>query len=141
MTKATLIRTTFNWSWLTGSEVQSIIIKVGAWQHPGRHGMGKLRDLHFHPKEARNRLCLPHWWSFKALTMTHFLQQGHTYSISSNATPWASIFKPPKRENNKIALTTCYREQFLVKGLESQTRMETSHYCWTRSVAWLRDQP
>jgi hypothetical protein len=34
--KATLIRTTFNWSWLaTGSEVQSIIIKAGAWQHPG----------------------------------------------------------------------------------------------------------
>jgi hypothetical protein len=29
MTKASLIRTTFNWGWLTGSEVQSIIIKVG----------------------------------------------------------------------------------------------------------------
>jgi hypothetical protein len=27
MTKATLLRTTFNWGWLTGSEVQSIIIK------------------------------------------------------------------------------------------------------------------
>ena len=35
---AVLIRTAFNWGWLTGSEVQSIIIKVGAWQHPGRHG-------------------------------------------------------------------------------------------------------
>jgi hypothetical protein len=31
---------TFNWGWLTSSEVQSIIIKVGAWQHPGRHGTG-----------------------------------------------------------------------------------------------------
>jgi hypothetical protein len=30
MTKATLIRKTFNWVWLTGSEVQSIIIKAGA---------------------------------------------------------------------------------------------------------------
>jgi hypothetical protein len=40
MTKANLIRTTSNWGWLTGSEVQSIIIKVGAWQHPGRHGAG-----------------------------------------------------------------------------------------------------
>jgi hypothetical protein len=29
MTKASLIRTTFNWGWLTGSE--------DAWQHPGRH--------------------------------------------------------------------------------------------------------
>jgi hypothetical protein len=28
MTKATLIRTTFNWGWLTGSEIQSIIIKA-----------------------------------------------------------------------------------------------------------------
>jgi hypothetical protein len=41
MTKATLIRTTFNWGWLTGSEVQSIIIKTGTWQHPGRHGAGE----------------------------------------------------------------------------------------------------
>jgi len=40
MTKATLIRTTFNWGWLTGSAVQSIIIKVGAQQRPGRHGAG-----------------------------------------------------------------------------------------------------
>ena len=38
MTKATLIRTTFNWGWLTSSEIQSIIIKMGTWQHPGRHG-------------------------------------------------------------------------------------------------------
>jgi hypothetical protein len=41
MTKATLIRTAFNWGWLTGSEDQSIIIKTGAWQHPGRHGAGR----------------------------------------------------------------------------------------------------
>jgi hypothetical protein len=41
MTKATLIRTTFNWSWLIGSEDQSIIIKAGAWEHPGRHGAGR----------------------------------------------------------------------------------------------------
>jgi hypothetical protein len=38
MTKATLIKDNFNWDWLTGSEVQSIIIMVGTWQHPGRHG-------------------------------------------------------------------------------------------------------
>jgi hypothetical protein len=34
------MRATFNWGWLTGSEVQSIIIKVGAWQCPSRHGAG-----------------------------------------------------------------------------------------------------
>jgi hypothetical protein len=31
---------TFGWSWLTGSEVQSIIITSRAWQCPGKHGMG-----------------------------------------------------------------------------------------------------
>jgi hypothetical protein len=41
MTKASLIKTTFSWGWLTGSEVQSIIIKVGAWQFPGRHAAGR----------------------------------------------------------------------------------------------------
>jgi hypothetical protein len=40
MTKATLIKATLNWGWLTGSEVQSIIIKVGTCQHPGRQGTG-----------------------------------------------------------------------------------------------------
>jgi hypothetical protein len=40
MTKATRIRTIFNWGWLTGSQVQSIIIKVRTWQHPGKHGAG-----------------------------------------------------------------------------------------------------
>jgi hypothetical protein len=47
MTKATLIRTTFNWAWLTGSEVQSIIIKVVAWQHSGRHGVGEAESSTF----------------------------------------------------------------------------------------------
>jgi hypothetical protein len=40
MAKATLIRTRFNWGWLTCSEVQSIIIQVGTWQRLGRHGAG-----------------------------------------------------------------------------------------------------
>jgi hypothetical protein len=40
MNKASLKKkkTTFNSGWLTGSEVQYIIIK--AWQYPGRHGTG-----------------------------------------------------------------------------------------------------
>jgi hypothetical protein len=40
MTKATLIRTTVSWGWLTGSEIQFIIIKAGTWQHLGRHDAG-----------------------------------------------------------------------------------------------------
>jgi hypothetical protein len=35
-----LIRTMFNWGWLTGSGVQLIIIKAGAWQHPEKYGIG-----------------------------------------------------------------------------------------------------
>jgi hypothetical protein len=59
MTKATFIRTTFNWGWLTGSEVQSIIIMAGVWQHPGRHGMVQedLRVLRLHLKAARGKLA------------------------------------------------------------------------------------
>jgi hypothetical protein len=40
MTKAALIRTTFNWGYLTGSEIQFIIIKARAWHDPGRHAAG-----------------------------------------------------------------------------------------------------
>ena len=44
MNKATLIRTTCNLGRFTDSEVNGrgtdIIIKEGAWQHPGRHGAG-----------------------------------------------------------------------------------------------------
>jgi hypothetical protein len=57
MTKATFVRT-FNWGWLTGSEVQSIIIKEGIWQCPGRHsvlsGGGEIQHL---PKATRKRLA------------------------------------------------------------------------------------
>jgi hypothetical protein len=39
MTKAYLTRT-FNWSWLTGSEVQTIIVNPGPLQNQYRHGAG-----------------------------------------------------------------------------------------------------
>jgi hypothetical protein len=51
MTKATLIKTTFHWGWLTGSEIHSIIIKVMmAWQYPGRHGAGGAESSTSSPK-------------------------------------------------------------------------------------------
>jgi hypothetical protein len=96
MTKATSIRTTFNWSRLTGSEVQSIIIKVGAWQCLSRHGAGDAKsstsssegfqektDFHM----VRRKVSLP------TSIVTHFLQQGHIYSkeatLPNNDTLWA----------------------------------------------------
>jgi hypothetical protein len=45
MTREALIRTTFNWGWLTGLEGQTIIIKMGAQQCPGRHGTGGVREF------------------------------------------------------------------------------------------------
>ena len=83
MTKASLIRSTFNWGWLTGSEVQSIIIKAGAWQYPGTAGMAQaeLRVLPLVPKMARKRLASR---VLKPIpTVTHLLQQGHTYCNKS----------------------------------------------------------
>jgi hypothetical protein len=57
MTKATLIRITFTWGWLKGSETQCIIIKLRAWQHPGGMVQAELRVLHLHLKAARRRLA------------------------------------------------------------------------------------
>jgi hypothetical protein len=54
MTKATLTRTTFNCGWLTGSEVQFIIIKARTCQHPGRHGAGRAESL-----KSSSEDC---WW-------------------------------------------------------------------------------
>ena len=79
---------TFNWGWLTGSEVQSIIIKVEAWQPPGRHVAGgaesSTSSSEGHQEktvsQAARRLVLQ-----PTPTVTHFLQQGHTYS--NKATP------------------------------------------------------
>jgi hypothetical protein len=42
MTKATLIKTTFHWGWLTDSEVQSLLSSwQKAWRHANRHGVGE----------------------------------------------------------------------------------------------------
>ena len=68
--------------WPTGSEVQSIIIKVRAWQHQGRHGTGGpesstsssegcLQNSDF--QAARIRVLNP------TPRDTHLLQQGHTF--------------------------------------------------------------
>jgi hypothetical protein len=57
MTKATPIRITVNWSCLTGSKVQSIIIKAGAWPSPGRHGAGGAESSTSSSEASRRRLA------------------------------------------------------------------------------------
>jgi hypothetical protein len=56
MIKAGLIKTTFNWGWLTSSEVQFIIINVGACSIQAGMAQAELRVLHLHPKTASGRL-------------------------------------------------------------------------------------
>jgi hypothetical protein len=59
MAKATLIRTAFNWGWLAGSKVQSIIIKAGAWQCPCRHEAGGANSDTLPPTRPQ-LLTIPH---------------------------------------------------------------------------------
>jgi hypothetical protein len=94
-TKATLIRTTFNWGWLTGSEVLSTIIKAGTWQHPGRHGAGGTESSTSSSEgckektgfqAARMRVLKP------TPTVTHSNKATPTSTgphLLNSATPWA----------------------------------------------------
>jgi len=68
MTETTLTRTTFNRGWLIGSEVQSIIIKAGAWQHPAGMVQEELsstsspegsQEQTEHPQADRRRVTTP----------------------------------------------------------------------------------
>jgi hypothetical protein len=90
-----------NWGWLTGSVVQSIIIKARKWQHPGRHDTGdaemlfalfqrQTEDCVF--QAARRRVSKP------ILTVIHFLQQEHIYTNRAPIVPLPEpgIFKPPQ---------------------------------------------
>ena len=56
MTKATFIRTTFNWGRLTGSEVQSGIIKAVMGKHSGRHGIEGAEGSTFSSEDCYSRL-------------------------------------------------------------------------------------
>jgi hypothetical protein len=73
ITKATLIRTTFNWGWLT---VQRISPLSSRWEHSSiQTGMvqasqGKQEKTDFHT--ARTRVLKP------MPTVTHLFQKGHT---------------------------------------------------------------
>ena len=56
MTKATLIRTTFNWGWLTGQRFSPLSSR---WEHDSIQAVmaqAELRVLCLHPKSANGRL-------------------------------------------------------------------------------------
>jgi hypothetical protein len=53
MTKATLIKSTFNWGWLTGSEVQSIISRDEHGSIQAGMVQQELKVLYLHSKANR----------------------------------------------------------------------------------------
>jgi hypothetical protein len=88
-------RTIFNWGWLTGSEVQSIIIKWGTWQHPGRHGAGRAES-----STSSSESC---WWKIGFQATRNRVLKAHAHSNTPTPTrphllivplPGPSIFKP-----------------------------------------------
>ena len=100
-TKATLIRTTFNWGWLPGSEVQSIIIIAGS--------MAASRQIWCWRRSPE--FCILTWrqsredWHLRQLggesqrpppTVTYFLQQGFRYSTLETFTAlWCTCYSDP----------------------------------------------
>jgi hypothetical protein len=72
-----------------------LLSRQEAWQHPGRHGAGRALSSDFIKRKpgadcfqaSRRKVSKP------TPTVTHFLQQGHTYSNKAkppnSATPWA----------------------------------------------------
>ena len=73
MTKATLIRT-LNWGWLTGSEVQSIVIKAGNMAASRQAGAGGAEGIKAHAHSDTPTPTRPH------LLMVHSL--GHTITLT-----------------------------------------------------------
>jgi hypothetical protein len=94
--KTTFIKSSIYRGWLTGSEVQSIIT-AGAWQHPGRHALEKLRVLSVSCSEGQQGSLTPQAAGRKVSkptpAVTNFLHKGHACSnqatAAKSATPWA----------------------------------------------------
>jgi hypothetical protein len=59
MTKATLIRTTFNWVWFTGSEVQFIIITAGSTAASRQVWCWRNREFYIFIQKKPGAVCLP----------------------------------------------------------------------------------
>jgi hypothetical protein len=94
MAKVILRGTTFNWGWLTGSQAQCIIM-TGAWKCPGKHGVGAESSIFYSESKQKTGFQGIKMNVLKPmLTMTHFLQQGHTFSNKAthpnSATSWAN---------------------------------------------------
>jgi hypothetical protein len=102
MTKATLIKIRQHWDWLTGSEVQSLIINAGAWQHPCMHDLGEGESSASCSKGKQEKIAQR--WLGKGSQRPS--PKCHTSSNKATPTPTShylivplpgpSIFKPPQ---------------------------------------------
>ena len=98
MTKATLRSTTYNWDSLIGSEVQSAIIKAGAWQHPGRHGTG-------------GTPCpCPHTYSNKAILPNSATPWTKHIQTITEATRWEEVLSKGDRTKDRSDRRTSGKE-------------------------------
>ena len=102
MNKATLTRTTFNWDWLAGSEVQ-FTVKVGTWKRLGRHDAGGAETSTSSSEATRRSLSLtqtgggshypPLQWYTSSKNTTPTPTRPHLLIVTLVG---PSIFKPPQ---------------------------------------------
>ena len=103
MTKATLTRTTFHWSWLTGSEVQSSIIKVRTWQCPGRDGASR--------QVGQGSQCPHPQWNIPSNKATPNPTRPY-FQVLPQPGPW--LFKLPQWEDLYSALLKEYPSLYIL---------------------------
>jgi hypothetical protein len=121
MTKATLIRTTFKWDWLTGSESSCYHQghNMAASRHHGAGGAESSTSSSEGHQEKTGSCMVSRRISLPAPTMTHFFQQSHTYFIKNPPTPTRphllivplsrpSVFKPPHPLTFLFSFLTCH---------------------------------
>ena len=110
MTKAILIRTTFNWDWLSGSEVQSIIIKVRQSSIQAGMVQDELRVLHLHPKAASRILTSRQLGQGSSSPCPPWYTYSNRPTPSNSATPWAEHKQIITAGMCVIYMTTCICE-------------------------------
>lgn len=109
MTKATLRGITFNWGWFPGLDVQSII-KAGAWQHLGRHGVVGAESSMSCSEGNQDKTSFrgARMSILKPVATVIYIQHGPTYCIKAippnSALPQSTLFKPPQLNSLLIKL-------------------------------------
>ena len=78
----------FNWGWFTGSEAQSIITEVGAWQSPGMHGTESY-IFYFECKQGKTDFQAARQKASQSPPHSDTHISSNKATPSNSATPWA----------------------------------------------------